>query len=180
VSVGPLEIVIVLALALLVFGPNRLPQAGRSLGRAVREFRKATESARSELGLDEVIDEFKGVKDGLASELQSSGLSEVMGDLKAATTIPLSAAGVAKAAATSVVSPSAASPRVDRPVPLAVPAAEAPWPLAGAPAADEPAVVAAAPAPAAAAPAAAAPASETPAADEPAPKAAASGEPADA
>jgi len=179
VSVGPLEIVIVLALALLVFGPNRLPQAGRSLGRAVREFRKATESARSELGLDEVIDEFKGVKDGLASELQGSGLSEVMGDLKAATTIPLSAAGVAKAAATSVVSPSAASPRVDRPVPLAVPAAEAPWPLAGAPpeapAADEPAVVAAAPAPAAAAPA-----SETPAADEPAPKAAASGEPADA
>ena len=178
-SVGPLEIVIVLALALLVFGPNRLPQAGRSLGRAVREFRKATESARSELGLDEVIDEFKGVKDGLASELQGSGLSEVMGDLKAATTIPLSAAGVAKAAATSVVSPSPASPRVDRPVPLAVPAAEAPWPLAGAPpeapAADEPAVVAAAPAPAAAAPA-----SETPAADEPAPKAAASGEPADA
>jgi len=134
VSVGPLEIVIVLALALLVFGPNRLPQAGRSLGRAVREFRKATESARSELGLDEVIDEFKGVKDGLASELQGSGLSEVMGDLKAATTIPLSAAGVAKAAATSVVSPSPASPRVDRPVPLAVPAAaEAPWPLAGAP-----------------------------------------------
>jgi len=180
VSVGPLEIVIVLALALLVFGPNRLPQAGRSLGRAVREFRKATESARSELGLDEVIDEFKGVKDGLASELQSSGLSEVMGDLKAATTIPLSAAGVAKAAATSVVSPSPASPRVDRPVPLAVPAAaEAPWPLAGAPP-ESPDAVVAADVPAFETPAAGEPPFETPAAGEPAPKAAASDVPADA
>ena len=41
-SIGPVEIVIVLALALLVFGPERLPQMGRTLGRAMREFRKAS------------------------------------------------------------------------------------------------------------------------------------------
>jgi len=41
-SIGPVEIVIVLALALLVFGPQRLPQMGRTLGRAMREFRKAS------------------------------------------------------------------------------------------------------------------------------------------
>jgi sec-independent protein translocase protein TatA len=42
-SIGAIEIVIVLAIALLVFGPERLPQMGRTLGRGLREFRKATE-----------------------------------------------------------------------------------------------------------------------------------------
>ena len=38
-SIGPLELVIVLAIALIVLGPKRLPDAGRSLGRGLREFR---------------------------------------------------------------------------------------------------------------------------------------------
>jgi sec-independent protein translocase protein TatA len=38
-SVGPLELVIVLVVALLILGPKRLPDAGRSLGRGIREFR---------------------------------------------------------------------------------------------------------------------------------------------
>ena len=40
-SVGPMEIVIVLAIALIVLGPKRLPDAGRSLGRGIREFKGA-------------------------------------------------------------------------------------------------------------------------------------------
>ena len=36
---GPLEIVIVLVIVLLVFGPKRLPDLGRSLGRGMREFK---------------------------------------------------------------------------------------------------------------------------------------------
>jgi sec-independent protein translocase protein TatA len=38
-NVGPLEIIIVLIIALVVFGPKRLPELGRSLGRGIREFR---------------------------------------------------------------------------------------------------------------------------------------------
>jgi sec-independent protein translocase protein TatA len=38
-NVGPLEIVIVLIIALIVFGPKRLPELGRSLGKGIREFR---------------------------------------------------------------------------------------------------------------------------------------------
>jgi sec-independent protein translocase protein TatA len=38
-QIGPMEIAIVLVIALLVLGPKRLPAAGRSLGRGIREFR---------------------------------------------------------------------------------------------------------------------------------------------
>jgi len=64
VSVGPLEIVIVLVLALLVFGPKQLPQMGRTLGKGVREFRRAADTARTELGLDDISAELGKVKSG--------------------------------------------------------------------------------------------------------------------
>lgn len=38
-NIGPLEIVVVLIIALIVFGPKRLPELGRSLGKGIREFR---------------------------------------------------------------------------------------------------------------------------------------------
>jgi sec-independent protein translocase protein TatA len=39
-SIGPLEIGIVLVIALLVFGPKRLPELGGSLGQGIRDFGK--------------------------------------------------------------------------------------------------------------------------------------------
>jgi sec-independent protein translocase protein TatA len=39
-NIGPLEIAIVLIIALLVFGPKKLPDLGRSLGRGISEFRE--------------------------------------------------------------------------------------------------------------------------------------------
>ena len=38
-NIGPTELIIVLVIALLVLGPKRLPAAGRSLGRGIREFK---------------------------------------------------------------------------------------------------------------------------------------------
>ncbi|KKM09500.1 hypothetical protein SY88_17945 [Clostridiales bacterium PH28_bin88] len=37
-SVGPWELVLILALALIIFGPGKLPEVGRSLGKGMREF----------------------------------------------------------------------------------------------------------------------------------------------
>lgn len=47
-GIGPLEIVIVLAIALLVLGPQRLPQAGRSLGQGLRELRRGLSATDTE------------------------------------------------------------------------------------------------------------------------------------
>jgi sec-independent protein translocase protein TatA len=44
-QIGPMEIVLVLVVALLVLGPKRLPEAGRSLGRGIREFKDSVTSA---------------------------------------------------------------------------------------------------------------------------------------
>jgi sec-independent protein translocase protein TatA len=40
-QIGPLEIIVVLVVILLIFGPKRLPQLGRSLGSGMRNFKKS-------------------------------------------------------------------------------------------------------------------------------------------
>jgi sec-independent protein translocase protein TatA len=40
-NIGPLELIIILAIALLIVGPGKLPELGSAFGRTIREFRKA-------------------------------------------------------------------------------------------------------------------------------------------
>ncbi len=47
-SIGPLELVIVLIIALVIFGPKRLPDLGRSLGNGIREFRSSVSGEKRE------------------------------------------------------------------------------------------------------------------------------------
>ena len=42
-NIGPLELLVVLIIALIVLGPQRLPEVARSVGRGMREFRSALE-----------------------------------------------------------------------------------------------------------------------------------------
>jgi sec-independent protein translocase protein TatA len=49
-GIGPMELIAVLVVALLIFGPKRLPDLGRSLGRGMREFKESVTGAdRDEL-----------------------------------------------------------------------------------------------------------------------------------
>ena len=48
-SLGPLEIIVILLLALVFFGAKRLPELGKGLGQGIREFKKAGKDIRSEL-----------------------------------------------------------------------------------------------------------------------------------
>ncbi|MEA2280956.1 MAG: sec-independent protein translocase protein TatA [Solirubrobacteraceae bacterium] len=45
-NIGPMELIIVLVIALLVLGPKRLPEAGRSVGKGLREFKESLSGDR--------------------------------------------------------------------------------------------------------------------------------------
>jgi sec-independent protein translocase protein TatA len=49
VPIGAPELVVILIIALLVLGPKRLPEAGKSLGRGMREFKDSISGERPEL-----------------------------------------------------------------------------------------------------------------------------------
>jgi sec-independent protein translocase protein TatB len=48
-QIGPLEIMAVAVLALVVFGPHRLPEIARNIGKAINEMRRMTAEMKSEL-----------------------------------------------------------------------------------------------------------------------------------
>ncbi|HZK50924.1 MAG TPA: twin-arginine translocase TatA/TatE family subunit [Actinomycetota bacterium] len=64
-NIGPLEIAIVLVIALIVFGPKRLPELGRSAGRGFREFKNSVTG-----------DHDKEEADAKRAELEESSKSE--------------------------------------------------------------------------------------------------------
>lgn len=51
-NIGPLELIIVLVIALLVLGPGKLPEVGSALGKSIREFRKAATDIQDSTRLD--------------------------------------------------------------------------------------------------------------------------------
>jgi sec-independent protein translocase protein TatA len=56
-DIGLQELILIFVIALLVFGPKNLPQLGRSLGRAMREFRRASAEFESTIRTNLQIDE---------------------------------------------------------------------------------------------------------------------------
>jgi sec-independent protein translocase protein TatA len=58
-QVGPLELVVVLAIALIVLGPKKLPEVGRSLGRGMREFKDSLSGEHEEDEKDEKAEKAK-------------------------------------------------------------------------------------------------------------------------
>lgn len=76
-QIGPLEIAVVLLIALLVFGPNRLPELARQVGGAMKELRKMQHSIRADLH-EMMADESAGaapppILPPLAAESESEG-----------------------------------------------------------------------------------------------------------
>lgn len=48
-NIGPAELMVIFVLALLVFGPKKLPEVSRQIGRGIREFRRASDEVRGEI-----------------------------------------------------------------------------------------------------------------------------------
>jgi sec-independent protein translocase protein TatA len=49
---GPLELIIILVIALLILGPGKLPDVGSALGKSIREFRKASSDLSDSVKVD--------------------------------------------------------------------------------------------------------------------------------
>lgn len=69
-SVSPAELLTIALVALLVFGPQRLPEIMRKLGGAVREMRRA--AAQLKAGLEEGLDETLGPLEQARREITSA------------------------------------------------------------------------------------------------------------
>jgi sec-independent protein translocase protein TatA len=102
-NIGLPELLIVLVIALVVFGPQRLPEMGRQLGQTIREFRAATTEIRSQIGVDDIAGSVNDIK----SSLSLTGDARSAEQPTAASAGPAAVAPVAVAAA--VASPAVAA-----------------------------------------------------------------------
>ncbi len=54
-NIGPVELIVILVIALLVLGPGKLPDVGAALGKSIREFRKAATDVQESVRLDQPV-----------------------------------------------------------------------------------------------------------------------------
>lgn len=73
-NIGPMELFIIFVIALLVFGPKKLPEIGRSIGKALREFKKTSEEIRGriEQEIDESMSEVKEAEREIRKDLEET------------------------------------------------------------------------------------------------------------
>jgi sec-independent protein translocase protein TatA len=71
-SIGMPELIIILVIALIIFGPRKLPELGRSLGRSLGEFKKASNELRSTLEEEVRVEEQKEQRAKVEAEQTSA------------------------------------------------------------------------------------------------------------
>jgi len=71
-SIGMPELIIILVIALIIFGPRKLPELGRSLGRSIGEFKKASNELRSTLEEEIRIEEQREQRAATRAEQDSA------------------------------------------------------------------------------------------------------------
>jgi TatA/E family protein of Tat protein translocase len=68
-SIGPAELMLIFIVALLVFGPKKLPEIGKSVGKAIREFKRTSEEIKSRIEDEIQASEIKDVARDLTNEV---------------------------------------------------------------------------------------------------------------
>lgn len=70
-GIGMPEMLMILAVALIVFGPKRLPELAKSLGRALGEFRRATSDLKQSIETDTGLDEVRSTLDDVKKDVET-------------------------------------------------------------------------------------------------------------
>jgi sec-independent protein translocase protein TatA len=104
VQLGPAEILVVLVIALLVFGPQKLPEVGRQVGRAMKEFRRFQDMMTSDF--KDVFSEDASSSAEPAPQLPPKEPIDVVGTDVPASGTPVSGAPTNGATAPGVPGPS--------------------------------------------------------------------------
>jgi sec-independent protein translocase protein TatA len=83
-SIGPAELILIFVIALLVFGPKKLPEIGRSVGKALREFKKASDEIKGRIEEEIEASEIKDIRKDIRSGMDDlkSGVKIFQDDIK--------------------------------------------------------------------------------------------------
>ncbi len=126
-SVGNSELLLILAAALIFFGPRRLPQLSRQIGKSLTEFRRASEDFKRtwerEVNLEDVD---KGIEPYSDNSILDRATERIRAAREAATTDSNPSERVASVITPSItpVDPSLVQPRESNPLPETAPADE--------------------------------------------------------
>jgi Tat protein translocase TatB subunit len=71
-GIGMPEMLLILAIALIVIGPKKLPDLAKSLGRAFAEFRRATSELKESLEIDSELEDIKTTFNNMSSEIKDA------------------------------------------------------------------------------------------------------------
>ena len=71
-GIGMPEMLLILAIALIVIGPKKLPDLAKSLGRAMREFKKATNEFKETMHIDSELAEVKNAFNGISDDVKAA------------------------------------------------------------------------------------------------------------
>ncbi len=84
----PLHMIIILAIALIIFGPGKLPELGKGLGKAMREFKKATSDAARDIDVTHEVKEIpKEITSPTTMETKQEAATKETVETKKETTV---------------------------------------------------------------------------------------------
>jgi TatA/E family protein of Tat protein translocase len=69
-NIGLPELLIILVIALLIFGPKKLPEVGKSLGRAIREFRRTSDEIKEKIEQEIQAEELKDIQEDIKKDIK--------------------------------------------------------------------------------------------------------------
>jgi sec-independent protein translocase protein TatA len=76
-NIGPEELLLILVIALMIFGPKRLPEIGRTIGKSLREFRRASDEVRGEFARALEVDDQPEPRVEREEDARQNGFAEL-------------------------------------------------------------------------------------------------------